>query len=323
MKKIIFIFLMITQCLSAQRIGKILNGEYYGAYGLPTRIGDAWNYWNYQYYHFRPEFKIELIDTVRINGEKYFRQKKETDRSGNTYSTEYIRLRDDGFYVILDTVFGGPLRNKQQDYIYYKKNAQVGDYWIQKRNVPIDRFIYHKIIDSSIVASLWGTWIRTKVVDVTDSVLTHYRENWSEEFGMVRLPYRLVLWGCVVNGVKYGDTTLVSVEEFPSKSLTNFELYQNYPNPFNAVTIIQYQVHKTSYVKLKVYDLLGNEVALLVDKEKPSGRYTVEFDAEKLKPLSPPASGNSTWRAGLSSGTYFYELTVNGQRKARKMSLIK
>ncbi len=121
----------------------------------------------------------------------------------------------------------------------------------------------------------------------------------------------------------YGDTTLVSVEDSPSTNPTDFDLFQNYPNPFNAVTIIQYKIPKTSYVKLKVYDLLGNEVTVLVDEEKTPGKYSVEFDAEELKPLSPPASGNSTWWAGLPSGTYFYELTVNGQRKVKKMSLIK
>lgn len=319
MKKIIFISLVLTQCLLAQRIGKTLNGEYYGVYGLPVRIGDAWNYRDY---YFSPEFKIELIDTIRINGEKYFLQKL-TGRGGYSSPTYHIRLRDDGFYVALDSVLGGPLRDKKRDYIYYKKNAQVGDFWIQRRNFTIDYFIYHKIIASSTVSSFWGTWIPTKVVDVTDSVVTHYRENWSEEFGMVRSPYRLLLWGCVVNGVQYGDTTLVSVEEFPTKSPTNFELYQNYPNPFNAVTIIQYKVLNTSFVKLKVYDMLGKEVAKLVDEEKQPGNYSVEFDAEKLKPLSPPASLRSTWRAGLPSGTYFYEIIVNGQRKVKKMTFLK
>jgi hypothetical protein len=302
-KKIIFISLVLTHCVLSQRIEKTLNGEYYGAYGLPTRIGDAWNYWNYRDYYFRPEFKIELIDTVRINGEQYFLQRF-TDRVGYSRSTVHIRLRDDGFYVALDSALG-PLRNKQ-DYIYYKKNAQVGDFWVQRRNVPIERFIYHKIIANSAFFSFWGTWIRTKVVDVTDSVLTHYRENWSEEFGMVELPYWLLLRGYVINGTKYGDTTLVSVEDQALINPTDFNLFQNYPNPFNAVTIIQYKVPITSFVKLKVYDMLGKEIAVLVSEEKPPGNYFVDFNAE-----------------GLPSGIYFYRITTDNFSATNKMLYLK
>jgi hypothetical protein len=93
-----------------------------------------------------------------------------------------------------------------------------------------------------------------------------------------------------------------------------FELSQNYPNPFNPSTRIQYQVSSISHVILKVYDVLGNEVATLVNEEKPAGSYEVEFDA-----------------AGLSSGMYFYKLqagnpsTSSGQGfvETKKMLLLK
>ncbi len=94
---------------------------------------------------------------------------------------------------------GGTLYDKQ-DYIYYKKNAKVGDFWHQKRNAPFQKDIYHKVIDSGFVSSFWGTWIPIKVVDVTDSLLTRYWEYWSEEFGKVRLQNWYLLWGCVIFG---------------------------------------------------------------------------------------------------------------------------
>jgi len=75
---------------------------------------------------------------------------------------------------------------------------------------------------------------------------------------------------------------------------TVYALYQNYPNPFNPSTCIQYAVGNRQFVSLKIYDILGNEVATLVQEEKPAGRYEV------------------TWNAGnLSSGVYFYRLQAS------------
>ncbi|MCU0345061.1 MAG: LamG domain-containing protein [Ignavibacterium sp.] len=77
---------------------------------------------------------------------------------------------------------------------------------------------------------------------------------------------------------------------------TEFALMQNYPNPFNPSTTITYHLPKTANVELKVYDLIGNEIANLVNEEKPAGIYNVQFTMNNL-----PAG-----RQGLSSGIYFY-----------------
>ena len=71
-----------------------------------------------------------------------------------------------------------------------------------------------------------------------------------------------------------------------------FVLFQNYPNPFNPTTIIQYAINSRQFISLNVYDVLGNEIAILVNEEKPSGTYEVEFDA-----------------SNLPSGVYMYRLT--------------
>jgi len=85
-----------------------------------------------------------------------------------------------------------------------------------------------------------------------------------------------------------------------------FNLEQNYPNPFNPSTIIKYSIPSESFTTLKVYDVLGNEVATLVNSEKPAGSYDVEFNA-----------------AGLSSGIYFYKLQSSGSVLVRKMMIVK
>jgi hypothetical protein len=88
--------------------------------------------------------------------------------------------------------------------------------------------------------------------------------------------------------------------EFPSE----FSLEQNYPNPFNPSTVISYQLPVSSDVTLKVYDVLGNEVATLVNEEKPAGSYEVEFTSHS----DESAIGGQN----LSSGVYFYQLKITG-----------
>ena len=97
----------------------------------------------------------------------------------------------------------------------------------------------------------------------------------------------------------------------PSK----YELQQNYPNPFNPSTSIQYAISSTQFVTLKVYDLLGREVATLVNEEKPAGSYNVEFRMQNLP----------TGQAGLelSSGIYFYKLQAGDFVETKKMILLK
>jgi len=83
-------------------------------------------------------------------------------------------------------------------------------------------------------------------------------------------------------------------------------LKQNYPNPFNPSTRITYSLPQSRGVSLKVYDLLGREVATLVDGNQKAGQHTVRFNADHL-----------------SSGIYFYRLRAGGETKIRKMTLVK
>jgi hypothetical protein len=87
---------------------------------------------------------------------------------------------------------------------------------------------------------------------------------------------------------------------------TKFQLEQNYPNPFNPVTIIKYQLPNKSLVTLKVFDILGKEVEILVNEEKDAGYYQLSFNA-----------------SSLSSGIYFYTLQTGSNIVTKKMILLK
>jgi len=99
-------------------------------------------------------------------------------------------------------------------------------------------------------------------------------------------------------------SNVVTDQEIPS----GFNLDQNFPNPFNPKTIINYELRVSSdeLVSLKVFDVLGNEVAELVNEKQNVGSYSVEFDG-----------GN------LSSGIYFYTLQAGDFSQTKKMTLIK
>jgi hypothetical protein len=112
----------------------------------------------------------------------------------------------------------------------------------------------------------------------------------------------------------YGDPLLTAsgafiiteVEKTNNETPNQFSLSQNYPNPFNPSTKIKFNIAETGFTSLKIYDLLGNEMSALVNKELQSGSYEFNFDAK-----------------GLASGIYFYRLQAGSFIETKKMILIK
>jgi hypothetical protein len=100
------------------------------------------------------------------------------------------------------------------------------------------------------------------------------------------------------------DST-ISINQDENSQLT-YRLEQNYPNPFNPSTVILFQISAREFVTLKVYDILGREVATLINTEKPAGNYNVEFNAQNL-----------------TSGVYFYRLQAGKFSDIKKLLLLK
>ncbi len=102
-------------------------------------------------------------------------------------------------------------------------------------------------------------------------------------------------------------STVTEINDVNNSNLTyTFALQQNYPNPFNPTTTIKYQLPQAGFVSLKVYDILGSEVASLVNQQQQAGNYIVNFDASQI-----------------TSGIYFYRLESNNYSVTKRMLLLK
>jgi hypothetical protein len=107
-----------------------------------------------------------------------------------------------------------------------------------------------------------------------------------------------------VDDLSWGASS--GVKEIAGNQPTRFDLDQNYPNPFNPSTTISFSVPDNGFVTLKVYDLMGQEVSTLVEKQLTPGRYETTFSA-----------------GSLASGLYMYQLTAGGKVETRRMLLLK
>jgi Tol biopolymer transport system component len=111
------------------------------------------------------------------------------------------------------------------------------------------------------------------------------------EAGIYRLSIKEIL-----TDVKFSNSNLPVI----------FSLSQNYPNPFNPTTTVNFSVPKSGFVTIKLYDILGKQVATLINDNKPAGNYSVKFDGSKLV-----------------SGVYFYRMETGSFSQSRKLLLLK
>jgi hypothetical protein len=135
-----------------------------------------------------------------------------------------------------------------------------------------------------------------------------YTSTYDVKFDENKNVYTQSNYGWTVDKWRYNGTLpiIASVEEIDGETPGAYKLRQNYPNPFNPTTSIEFAIFKSGHVTLKVYDLLGKEVATLVDEEKAPGNYRVTFSAQEL-----------------ASGTYFYTLRSGSYTAMKKMMLVK
>ena len=291
------------------------NSDYF-----PWKTGDMWEYTLY----YAPE--IDTFQTIVVNDS--------TDEDGNIYTTYFSRainpiepptpLLTDTLVYKIDTCLYVYHRyfdfNSGQWINVYRLDGEVGDKWIMwdYSHTGIGPFEMAKI-DSIKDVSLFG--LNTKLMymsyfweyyDGTDTIrLYRLYDQLAKGFGFyfrggAELNAQIFLHGCVIAGILYGDTTVVKVDEIIKEIPLHFELQQNYPNPFNPQTKIKFYLPERTFVKLKVFDLLGNELETLVNKEIESGYHEIIFNASVIP-----------------SGIYFYTLQTPTLVQTKKMVLLK
>jgi hypothetical protein len=158
----------------------------------------------------------------------------------------------------------------------------------------------------------WENWFRIFYEYDDKNNLTHlFGEEWIDgQWIPEDEPLRItnpdgIIIGFLANEIflYYSPPTSVGSE----KNIANgYNLLQNYPNPFNPSTTIRYEIPERSFVTLKVFDILGNEISVLVDEMKEAGSYEIKFDGR-----------------ALSSGIYFYTLTSGNFTSTKKLILLK
>ncbi|MGB5289347.1 MAG: T9SS type A sorting domain-containing protein, partial [Ignavibacteriaceae bacterium] len=277
----------------------------------PLAIGnkwvyDVWGWWADTTYHSYSgiTYREVIGDTVLANGQFYYKIFDPTTFNFPPFLFERIDTSSGKVYRY-DNSLGLP----NDEYLIDDLLAEVADTIWSSRHQYQDYFPF--ICTGMGTFDKWGIQGPRKLFTIFD--LTGYTYSLSQGVGIDSIydtfdfgENFVTLKGCIIDGIVYGDTTTVGVEDEETPIAANFKLEQNYPNPFNPKTNIQYAISNRQFVTLKVYDVLGNEIASLVNEEKPAGEYEVEFDA-----------------TGLPSGIYFYQLKAGNFVETKKMLLIK
>ncbi|MDP3445515.1 MAG: T9SS type A sorting domain-containing protein, partial [Ignavibacteria bacterium] len=191
--------------------------------------------------------------------------------------------------------------------IGYTRNGGLS--WTFPRTIPFLGYNVCFATTSSFII-VGGTW--SYVSTDGGNIFNERETNYSNSLQGVSFANSSDGWAVGSNGaiLKWIGGQLpdlpVSVEENKNNIPSDFELKQNYPNPFNPTTKIQYSTPKSDFVILKVYNLLGKEIATLVNEYKSPGKYEIEFHA-----------------TDLPSGVYFYTLSSGNYSQTKKILLLR
>jgi|WetSurMetagenome_2_1015567.scaffolds.fasta_scaffold08908_3 hypothetical protein len=230
----------------------------------------------------------------------------------------------DSQYPLSRPVIG---RAQVDNYLFVAFNATTGDYWPGTSSADSTAYMCDVFMYSSDAGNTWSNperftpitsplldWRYVSIVPVSpvnDNFITIHLVMQGDPApgsninGWNQFPFVSAQYYHFSN-----EPPLINVEDEQS-SISSFKLEQNYPNPFNPSTKISWQSPIGSWQTLKVYDLLGREVATLVDEYRPAGEYEVTFDVGTSRDLS------------LSSGIYFYIIRAGDLVQSKKMVLQK
>ncbi|MDQ3022666.1 MAG: T9SS type A sorting domain-containing protein [Bacteroidota bacterium] len=294
--KTIPLVVSLIVCLSINSFSQdTISSKYF-----PLNVGNKWIYNVVTFPPIPTPIRIYSItkDTV-INNHRYFLY-------GDDFSQQLLRY-DSSKGNLLAYSFSGGCSDYGSDKIVDSLSSSVGDEILCQINV-----FFNRTCTNIGISEVFNVIRPVKRFEHDGLVLQYI--DYAQGLGIVWTAsgepppannYE-ILKGCIINGIVYGDTNLTSVKQTSSIVPGNFSLSQNYPNPFNPNTIINFQLSMFNNVRLIVYDVLGNEVAVLVNEKLSAGSYSVDFDGSKY-----------------SSGVYFYKLEAGEFVETKRMALIK
>lgn len=280
-----FIIASICFCIT-----NLFAQEYY-----PLEIGNRWDY--FIEYHanggiiWYDTLSIKIIDKqTLLNGKEYYVFSQAYPLWYSFYPTYYMREEDNKIY-------------------FYDEEDSI-DCFAFRFDLEPDTFYYNcKGSEMHIIfVDTSGTFGFQDIHQEQDSYSFSKKFGITDYFlgGIVECKYELR--GCIISGITYGQF-LVSVENVKNDPIS-FKLKQNHPNPFNPNTSIQYSISSRQFVSLKVFNVLGKEIATLVSEEKAAGSYEIEFKS-------------SVGNLQLASGIYYYQLRAGDYVETKKMILMK
>jgi len=317
MKKFIIVILFTSILFQNKSILAQIDTTSLSLYPLHTG-----NYWEYTellcdgpFICDTVHFSLEVIgDTLLPNDKLYKIILKKSIPDSNNFR-EYIFER-------VDSVTANVYRYcdkyalENNEYLIDSLKSEVGDTSKASRNNPFFAANATKICWAAHMDSVLGAQLFIKdFYNITYRPFLSY--TLGQNIGLIRYTYygevisvRKILKYAIINGNKYGQKISTSVHHENLKPL-NFFLYQNYPNPFNPETEIHFQIPNESKVTLVIYNLLGQKIRTLVDKQMTTGHHTIKWH------------GRDEFDNVVASGVYLYALKAGEFFEKKKMVLMR
>ena len=186
----------------------------------------------------------------------------------------------------------------EDDELYKSTDNNSGWNWSFQRTSAIDRVKISSVVEVSIEKSALSELNNTITIGAWDS-----NSDWDEQSLLPTSGALPSYSGALAKNILLSSQAW---EDVTTESPATLSLSQNHPNPFNPTTIIRYALPQQSHVTLQVFDLLGREIATLVNQALPAGRYQAHWNASDVK-----------------SGIYFYRLQAGGTVQVRRLMLVK
>ena len=303
MKKIIFVLLLAALAGNfVKSFSLTLDTNVFKYY--PLKVGNRWSWQGFAYPIMPPlNMSQKIISTRLINNHLYyFSRHDQYQYNGTILNTSYS-------YSRIDSLTGN---------LYNYDTISHTDCLIDSLNIRKNDSAYSCAgkwykCDDTANFNVFNLNLKSKTFYWTNYFEGGDRHRLALGIGKVRIDqygaqFQMghTLKGCLINGVLYGDTSLVGINQISTEIPSEFKLHQNYPNPFNPVTKIQFALPENAFVRITVYDALGKEVETLVDKIHTAGYYEAEWNA-----------------ADYPSGVYYYKISAGDYSETKKMVLIK